>query len=244
MIAHIAPDWSVRLRAATLDAYPSLNEAARELGIHPGTFRKCCVGKYVPNTLDREKLRKRFGELGIPAAIPQWAHYLDARIRQKYGNALAASNALGINYTSLRNQVLGRRVPTTDMRAILTAAFPGLELPPAPPDRFAARLAEMVTKQQAELERTGHLPTYLLSEIGGTIMSRERVRQIEVVAKAKIIHGLLLNTPQLFRDEFGFPQWVIDELTDIPMGVDNAGWFVDIFMRILDKVTADKRRTA
>ena len=165
-----------------LASYSSISEAGRDLGFDPGVFRSICSGWYTPNTIDRKKLQKRFGELGIPALIPRWSRRLAKAVDKNYGNAQAAAAALCIGYTALRRYISGVRVPNADMQAILTSAFPKLRLPPPPPDRFAARLAEMVAKQQAELESTGHLPTYLLSEIAGNTMSRERVRQIIVWA--------------------------------------------------------------
>jgi len=121
----------------------------------------------------------------------EWFSKLKSEVRERYGNQLNAASALGVSQKAMSNWCRGKAFPTPENRYLLETAFGDLGIPPDPdfdPDAmtFDIHLAEMRIEEIVR-QINGLAPLcHTLEEIAGGVFSRERVRQIEATAMAKI----------------------------------------------------------
>jgi hypothetical protein len=117
---------------------------------------------------------------------------------------------LKCNVTTVRNWWYGTK-PGPEWHPILKQHFPDIDIPMRSnrtramqaqtlKQNFDEHLARLSAEQDAHYLATGQRRVYALEDIAGPALSKERVRQIEQIAAEKLLQGLALRCPDVFRD--------------------------------------------
>jgi len=201
--------WRERLRRAAVARYGSLTAASVALGFGESSLAKWCRGAAAPSPDTIAILTAAFRGIDIPYPKPRrlsaerrpWVMKLRMHVLQRFGSAERAAVALGFEPSTVSRWVRGAARPKDEAADKLEAEFGPLGLPRDSDGRkLDAHLARLSARQAELFAATGVMRTYTLEEVGGGIRSRERMRQIETVAVAKLLRGLLMALPQFFAE--------------------------------------------
>ena len=130
-----------------------------------------------------------------------FAAELRRRMKERYSTIKEFAAAIGASQGTVQNWLGGWSAPTELWAERIRERLGDFPIPFSRSNYadLDERLAELRVEQCILARKTGRVPTYTLWEIGGDIISKERVQQIEEVALRKLALAMA-TTPGYLRD--------------------------------------------